>query len=149
MKSDLKATIENDLKELNSLYKEWFEIYHKISAKLGLSDSEFLIIYALVELKLSRQKDIADYYCISKQTINSAVKKLVKTRIIELKQAKGRDMQIIFTQSGKDFAQEKIIPIVNVEKNALIEMGQKESQELLRLTRKHLDIFKKQISQSI
>lgn len=149
MKSDLKAAIENDLKELNSLYKEWFEIYHKISAKLGLSDSEFLIIYALVELKLNRQKDIADYYCVSKQTINSAVKKLVKTRIIKLKQAKGRDMQIIFTQAGKNFAQEKIIPIVNVEKNALISMGQKESHELLRLTRNHLDIFKKQISQSI
>lgn len=149
MKSYLKAAIENDLKELNNLYKEWFEIYHKISAKLGLSDSEFLIIYALVELKLNRQKDIADYYYISKQTINSAVKKLVKTGIIELKQAKGRDMQIIFTQSGKSFAQEKIIPIVNIEKKAMIEMGQKESQELLRLTRKHLDIFKKQISQSI
>lgn len=149
MKSYLKATIENDIKELNSLYKEWFEIYHKISAKLGLSDSEFLIIYALVELKLNRQKDIADYYYISKQTINSAVKKLVRTGIIELKQAKGRDMQIIFTQSGKSFAQEKIIPIVNIEKKAMIEMGQKESQELLRLTRKHLDIFKKQISQSI
>ena len=149
MKSYLKATIENDIKELNSLYKEWFEIYHKISAKFGLSDSEFLIIYALVELKLNRQKDIADYYYISKQTINSAVKKLVRTGIIELKQSKGRDMQIIFTQSGKSFAQEKIIPIVNIEKKAMIEMGQKESQELLRLTRKHLDIFKKQISQSI
>ena len=139
--------MKSDLKELNSLYKEWFEIYHKISAKLGLSDSEFLIIYALVELKLNRQKDIADYYCVSKQTINSAVKKLVKTGIIELKQAKGRDMQIIFTQAGKSFAQEKIIPIVNVEKNALVAMGPKESQELLRLTRKHLDIFKKHTTQ--
>ena len=134
---------------LSADFKSVCMIYHKISAKLGLSDSEFLIMYALVELNLNRQKDIADYYYISKQTINSAVKKLVKTGIIELKQAKGRDMQIIFTQAGKNFAQEKIIPIVNIEKNALVAMEQKESQELLRLTRKHLNIFKKQITQSI
>lgn len=139
--------MDDGLKELNSLYKEWFEIYHKISAKFKLSDSEFLIVYALVELNLNRQKDIADYYCISKQTINSAVKKLVKTQIIELKQTKGRDMLISFTQAGKKFAQENIIPIVNIEKNAMSAMGQKDSQELLRLTRKHLDIFKEQLIQ--
>lgn len=137
--------MEKNLEELNSLYKEWFEIYHKISTKFGLSDSEFMIIYALVELNLDRQKDIADYYCISKQTINSAVKKLVKTQMIELKQTKGRDMQINFTQAGKKFAQEKIIPIVNIEKNAMSAMGAKDWLELLRLTRKHLDIFKEQI----
>lgn len=139
--------MSKELKEFNSLYKEWGEIYHKISAKLGLSDSEFLIFYALVELNLDRQKDIADYFCISKQTINSAVKKLVKVGMVELKVAKGGDMQIVFTETGTKFAQEKIIPIVNIEKSALAEFGQKDSQELLRLTRKHLDIFKEQVKQ--
>lgn len=139
--------INLELKEFNSLYKEWGEIYHKISVKLGLSDSEFLIFYALVELNLDRQKDIADYFCISKQTINSAVKKLVKVGMVELKVAKGRDMQIIFTETGKKFAQEKIIPIVDIEKSALAAMGEKNSRELLRLTRKHLDIFKEQVKQ--
>lgn len=139
--------MSKELKEFNSLYKEWGEIYHKISAKLGLSDSEFLIFYALVELNLNRQKDISEYFCISKQTINSSVKKLVKAGIVELKTAKGRDMQITFTDTGKNFAKEKIIPIVNIEKSALAAMGKKDSQELLRLTRKHLDIFKEQVKQ--
>lgn len=139
--------MSKELKEFNSLYKEWGEIYHKISAKLGLSDSEFLIFYALVELNLDRQKDIADYFCISKQTINSAVKKLVNMGMVELKVAKGRDMQIIFTETGKNFAQEKIIPIVDIEKSALVALGQKDSRELLRLTRKHLDIFKEKTKQ--
>lgn len=139
--------MSKELKEFNSLYKEWGEIYHKISAKLGLSDSEFLIFYALVELNLDRQKDIADYFYISKQTINSSVKKLVNTGMIELKAAKGRDMQIIFTETGKNFAQEKIIPIVDIEKSTLVALGQKDSRELLRLTRKHLDIFKEQTKQ--
>lgn len=137
----------SELKEFNSLYKEWGEIYHKISVKLGLSDSEFLIFYALVELNIDRQKDIADYFCISKQTINSSVKKLVNAGIIELKAVKGRDMQVIFTETGKKFAQEKIIPIVDIEKSALAALGQKDSRELLRLTRKHLDIFKEQVKQ--
>ena len=67
--------------------------------------------------------------------------------MVELKVAKGRDMQIIFTETGKNFAQEKIIPIVDIEKSALVALGQKDSRELLRLTRKHLDIFKEKTKQ--
>lgn len=108
------------LKEYNSLFKEWNDIYHKIALKFGISDSEFLILYGLLELNLERQKDIADYFCISKQTINSSVKKLVNSGIIELKAAKGRDMPIILTDTGKKFAQEKIIPVINIEKASFL-----------------------------
>lgn len=114
--------------------------------KLGLSDSEFLILYALVELNINRQKDIADYFFMSKQTVNSAVKKLIKSEIIELRQSKDRDMQIIFTEMGENFAKEKLVPIINIEKDTFVTMGKTESQELLRLTRKHMEIFKELIN---
>lgn len=135
------------LKEYNSSFKECNEIYRKIAAKLGISESEFMVLYALVEINAVRQKDIVDYFSISKQTINSAVKKLVRNQIVELKQAKGREMQIILTPAGKIFTQEKMAPIVNCEKKALAAMGKKESQELVRLTKMYLENFKGQIKQ--
>lgn len=139
--------MSKELKEYNSLFKEWNDIYHKIALKFGISDSEFLILYGLLELNLERQKDIADYFCISKQTINSSVKKLVNSGIIELKAAKGRDMQIILTDTGKKFAQEKIIPVINIEKASFLAMGEKDSKEFLHLTRKYLDIFREKTKQ--
>lgn len=138
--------MNQELNEFNSIYKAMGDLYHKISMKLGLSDSEFLILYALVELNINRQKDIADYFFMSKQTVNSAVKKLIKSEIIELRQSKDRDMQIIFTEMGENFAKEKLVPIINIEKDTFVTMGKTESQELLRLTRKHMEIFKELIN---
>lgn len=143
----LGVNMGKELKEYNSLFKEWNDVYHKIALKFGISDSEFLILYGLVELNLKRQKDISDYFCISKQTINSSVKKLVNTGIVELKAAKGRDMQIILTDDGRKFTEEKIIPVINIEKTSFTSMGEKDSKEFIRLTRKYLDIFKEQTKQ--
>lgn len=142
----MENSTHSELNEFNCIYKEMADLYHKISMKLGLSDSEFLILYALVELNINRQKDIADYFFMSKQTVNSAVKKLIKSEIIELRQSKDRDMQIIFTEMGENFAKEKLVPIINIEKDTFVTMGKTESQELLRLTRKHMEIFKELIN---
>ena len=142
----MENSTHSELNEFNGIYKEMGDLYHKISMKLGLSDSEFLILYALVELNINRQKDIADYFFMSKQTVNSAVKKLIKSEIIELRQSKDRDMQIIFTEMGENFAKEKLVPIINIEKDTFVTMGKTESQELLRLTRKHMEIFKELIN---
>lgn len=142
----MENSTHSELNEFNCIYKEMSDLYHKISMKLGLSDSEFLILYALVELNINRQKDIADYFFMSKQTVNSAVKKLIKSEIIELRQSKDRDMQIIFTEMGENFAKEKLVPIINIEKDTFVTMGKTESQELLRLTRKHMEIFKELIN---
>ena len=45
-----------------------------------------------------------------------------------------------------DFAKEKLVPIINIEKDTFVTMGKTESQELLRLTRKHMEIFKELIN---
>lgn len=136
----------NELKEFNRLYKEGDDIYHKIAVKQGISDSAFMILYAIEVLNQTRQKDIADYYCISKQTINSSIKKLIQSGIIKQSTSKGRDVFLELTPSGKKFVEEKIIPIIDLENDTFAQMGEKESRELLRLTKKYLDIFKEKVT---
>ena len=91
----------NDLRiEFNSLFKEMTDVYHNIALKLGISDSAFLILYAVVELGCGcTQKDIVDMYYMSKQTINSSIKNLEKAGYIEFKQDKGNNKQIFLTSS--------------------------------------------------
>lgn len=137
-----------ELKEVNRLYKELDDIYHDVSVKLGISDSVLTILYALVEMGDGCiQKDISDQFHISRQTINSAIKKLQSQGYITLEQGKGRDMQIFLTPDGKKFADAIIGPIVELENSVFEEMTPEESREFLRLSQKYVSLFREKVKQ--
>lgn len=80
---DYTETLE--LKELNRLIKELMDLYYETSLKSGLSDSTFDILYAMVSMGNGcLQKEIADYYHMSRTTINSSVKKLEEQGYISM-----------------------------------------------------------------
>lgn len=138
----------SELKEFNRLFRECDEIYHKIAVKSGISDSAFMILYSIVEFGDNcRQKDIANYFCLSKQTINSSIQKLEKAGIIELKPLKGRDMQIVLTETGQKLADGKIIPVIEIEKSTLACMGRQDARKFICLTQKYVDIFKEKANE--
>ena len=140
----MSNTEYNDLRiQYNSLFKEMMDIYHNIALKLEISDSAFLILYAIVELGCGcTQKDIAQMYYMSKQTINSSIKNLEKSGYITLKQDKGNNKQIFLTTLGEKLAQEKIKPVIKIENDVFAQMSFDESQKLLKLTRKYTDLLK-------
>lgn len=134
----------NDLRiQFNSLFKEMTDIYHNIALKLELSESALLILYAIVDLGDGcTQKDISEMYYMSKQTINTSVKNLEKSGYIKFKQDKGNNKQIFLTLSGKKLAEKKITPVINVENNVFADMLPGERQELLKITKKYVDLLK-------
>lgn len=134
----------NDLRiQFNSLFKEITDVYHNIALKSGISDSAFLILYVIVELGCGcTQKDIVEMYYMSKQTINSSIKKLEKAGYIKFKQDKGNNKQIFLTSSGEKLVEKKITPVINVENNIFEDMTPEESNELLRLTKKYVDLLR-------
>ena len=140
----MPQTKYNDLRiQYNSLFKEMTDIYHNIALKLEISDSAFLILYAIVELGCGcTQKDIAQMYYMSKQTINSSIKNLEKSGYITLKQDKGNNKQIFLTTLGEKLAQEKIKPVIKIENDVFVQMSFDESQKLLKLTKKYTDLLK-------
>lgn len=140
----MPQTKYNDLRiQYNSLFKEMTDIYHNIALKLEISDSAFLILYAIVELGCGcTQKDIAQMYYMSKQTINSSIKNLEKSGYIALKQDKGNNKQIFLTTLGEKLAQEKIKPVIKIENDVFVQMSFDESQKLLKLTKKYTDLLK-------
>ena len=140
----MSNTEYNDLRiQYNSLFKEMTDIYHNIALKLEISDSAFLILYAIVELGCGcTQKDIAQMYYMSKQTINSSIKNLEKSGYIALKQDKGNNKQIFLTTLGEKLAQEKIKPVIKIENDVFVQLSFDESQKLLKLTKKYTDLLK-------
>lgn len=139
---------ENALEEYNRIYREIDKLYHDIALKVGLSDSAFLIFYSIFELgEGCLQKDICEAHFISKQTIHSSIKKIEKDGYIQIKQGMDKEKRIYLTPQGKIFFDDKIIPVVKMEKEIFEEMTQEESQELIRLTQEYMVRLRDKINQ--
>ena len=74
----------NRLKKVNDIFSEIDFTYHEIARKSGLSDSEFNILYTLCELGNGCLLSLAyKHNGTSRQTIESAVRKLEKNELIK------------------------------------------------------------------
>lgn len=127
-----------EIEELNRLYKAIDDSYHGVARKMGLSDSAFLIFYALVELGDGcSQREIAQHYYASKQTINSSIKGLERAGYLKLQPGPGRDRQILLTPAGRQVLEEKLAPVIQRENQAVEALSPQEWQTLLTLARKY------------
>lgn len=137
--------LDKELTEYNRLYKELEKLYHEIALKTGLSDSAFLVLYTICEIGDGcSQTEICTQVSISKQTINSCIGKLEKQGYISMAQGKGRTLPIHLTEYGRRFVQKKIYPVIQMEHQVFKKLEKKERQELLRLSRKYVDIFREE-----
>lgn len=126
------------------LYKEMDSLYRILAYKQKLSVSEFDIFYAVSMLGNGCfQKDICHLSLISKQTVNSAIKKMEQSGLLELVSDEGRKKQICLTDSGKEVLKTKMQPIVDAEINSFSEMTESERDLLISLTKKFISLMKK------
>lgn len=123
-------------KKFTELYNQYNGFYHAYAALHGFSDTAFWILYLLCkEEKSYTQNDLSDELCIAKQTVNSAVAKLVKDDYVELIPRKGlrQGKYISLTENGKIRCKESVIPLLNAEKKSITRLGDEEAQHLLDL----------------
>lgn len=131
------------LSMFNHIYKEFNEIYHEATLKMGLSDSAFDILYSIVDLGDGcSQSDICKYSCLSKQTVNSSIKKMASLNYLTFKPGKGRVMQIFLTDKGRQLLDEKIYPIIKKENEAFLCMTDEECRLMLELYKKYNNALK-------
>ena len=119
-------------------------LYHEAAVKMGISDSVQNILYVLCE-KEGRclQSEVSKLTGISRQTINSAIRKLEKEDIVYLEQGKGRNTILCLTEKGRKFSLEKIMPLHEMENKIWNEWTAEEQQQYLALTKKYCDGLKK------
>lgn len=107
------------IREFNRLYKELDDLYHNLALRQGLSDSASIILYALYLLGDGcLQRDICDLSYISKQTINSSIRRLEQDGYLYLQPGRGRDMHICLTPEGRRLVEEKAAPVAAMEERA-------------------------------
>ena len=128
------------------------ELYHRIAAQNGISDSVLSIFLCLYdETQVHTQNTIAIRMGVPKQTINSAINKLMKDGYIYLEQMSiaRNKKQIMLTKNGKQFCDRYIAPIVIAEENAFNRLSVEEQEAYLSIGIKFNQFMVEEMSELI
>lgn len=145
----MKTALSNQLRLCNQLYKRMDDIYYRTARRLDMSEAELWIMYILREHdELLTQSDICGITYESKQTVNSALKKMEINGFIEL--IKNEDNMkkkfIYLTEKGLELAEKTADKILAAEENSIRAMGRDEMETLLRMYEKYIDILDKEMN---
>lgn len=135
----MKTYISNEMKRYNHLIGEIDAVYHEISLKLGLSDSAMKILYTICDNGEScLLHEISRLSGVSKQTINSAIRKLEKEGIVYLKSVDSKNKNVCLTEEGKLLAKHTAVRLIEMENDIFASWEKAEVEKYLELTERFL-----------
>lgn len=142
----MKNTYYDKVQRVNCLTNDLDAIYHQAARKLGVSDSVLLVLYMIHEkgdgcLLYEIWKESG----ISKQTINSALRKLETDQILYLKQDKGKTKRVYLTDTGKEYMMQTAGRLLEAESDAFHDWTNEELELYLKLLEKYNCSFREQI----
>ncbi len=141
----MKEKLRPEMKQLNSLLNEIDAAYHNAAVKLGASDSELIILYLLAACDgVCPVSDISKSG-ISKQTANSALRKLEGEGNIVLEAAGGLRKNVRLTDSGMELADKTAARIIEIENSIFDSWDKREVRQYIELNRKYLEQLKEKI----
>ncbi len=140
-------TFSNSMRRCNHLQGEIEAAYHDAALKFGLSNSTQLILYTLCWVgEPCPLGKIVRITALSKQTVNSALRKMEGQGLIHLTAAGPRAKNVHLTQAGRALAGKTVILLMQAEDEILAEWPQEDVQSYLALTEKFLNGLKEKIS---
>ncbi len=134
------------LHRINYLASEMDALYHQASFKLGISDSAMRTLYTIYDNGDScLLSDIYKQSGISKQTVNSAIRKLENGEILYLERDIGRGKRVYLTDKGKSYTKKTAARLFAAECEAFASWTEEEIDTYIRLMEKYVDSFQCEI----
>lgn len=141
----MDGRLQQQLQVLNRLYKESDHIYSSLASKLGMTDTTFWVLYAIVHSEQAlTQNDLCSDFFFPVQTIHSAINNLRGDGLVELQVIPGTRNRkaILLTEKGKDFVADTINKADEIEKNAFLCFNEEEREQYLSLFKRHIEYLK-------
>lgn len=133
------------LLRFNHLQSELTMLYHNASVRLGLSDSASQILYTIcIEGEGCTLSEICRLSFLSRQTVNSSVKRLEMLNVIRLATCKGRQKSVYLTEKGRKLAEETVFKIIDAENKIFSIWPEADREAYLRLTQEYLTMFQQE-----
>ncbi|HBI59981.1 MAG TPA: MarR family transcriptional regulator [Lachnospiraceae bacterium] len=139
--------ISREMKRYNYLISEIDSVYHEAAVKFGLSDSAMSILYAICDNgEGCLLHEICFYTGISKQTINSALRKLEREEIVYLEPLNAKSKKVYLTEKGRDLAEKTAFRILQMEDEIFASWKKEDVDKYLELTESYLVHLKEKIN---
>ena len=140
----MKICASKEMKRFNHLISETEALYHEIALKLGLSDSALQILYTVCNNgEYCPLQEICRISGISKQTINSSLRKLEADDIVYLEQISGKNKNVCLTEKGKCLAESTVAKLITAENEIFSSWSYDDLDKYLKLTELYLTELKK------
>ena len=110
---------------------EFDSVYGQLAKSCGLSGTEYWAL-SLIHQGVETQREISQQLSLSRQTLNSAFKLLIR---LEPSKRDQRSKRAILTQEGHRFVEENILRVGRLEEEAWKTLTEEEQTMLVRLTR--------------
>lgn len=135
----MKACSSRDMKRFNHLLGEIEAVYHEMALKFGQSDSVMNILYTICDYGESCPlQEICRRSRISKQTINSALRKLEREGIVYSEQAGVKGKNVCLTEKGKELVGDTAVRVIEAENGILASWPEEDVKKYLELTERFL-----------
>lgn len=144
----MREHISKDMKRFNYLLTETDNVYHEAAVKLGLSDSAMQILYTICDYDEGDScplREVCRRTGISKQTVNSAIRKLEKEGILYLEQSGARTKKLSLTQKGKQLAERTALKVIKAENDILDSWTREDVEKYLEMTERFLTSLKEEV----
>ena len=132
----------------NHLFTTLNAAYHEAGCRLGISDCAMQILYAVCECGTARPlSEIVSITGISKQTINSALRRLEADGMITLELLNRRRKLVCLTEAGQALAQRTALRLAAVEKEIIEACSQEEWDQFIATSERYLQMFTEKIKE--
>ena len=132
---------------INHIISEMESLYHQVSLKMGISDSVSIVLYTIhVTEGICLLSNIYKKSGISKQTVNSAIRRLEDEGILYLEEHTGRSKKIILTEIGNKYINKTVAKLYEAEVQAFESWTKEEINTYVNLMEKYKDCFRKKIN---
>ncbi|MGN1389435.1 MAG: MarR family winged helix-turn-helix transcriptional regulator, partial [Bulleidia sp.] len=132
----------------NRINDEITALYHRAFRKLGFSDSEMVILYMLCDYSHGlTQSDIINVTGMSKQTVNSAISRMVQNGWIMLGERTNHRREIRFTETGEAISRDVIVPFIAAEDHLFEGWTAEEKEQFLLLHQRYRDALSTMVDQ--
>lgn len=126
------------MKEFNIVNGMINGYYHEAALKLGLSDVEMNILYALcMEGSGCYQSLLYKNTGLTRSTVNTVIRRFEKAELMYLKNGKGRNTCVFLTEKGESFLKNTVQKIVDLEGYIFSNWTDEERSLFLKLNKKY------------
>lgn len=142
----MRNALSAQIHRINYLNAELDALYHHAALKLGLADSSMRVLYTICDNGDSCMlSDICKQSGISKQTVNSALRKLEAEGILFLERQAGKAKKACLTAKGKAYANQTVDRLFEMECNAFSSWTEDQIDMQLNLMAQYVESFRQQI----